>query len=589
MLVEGLPVVAYLDTSGLPPDQIETTAWVSPRIQELTGYSQREWLDGRLWRSVVHPDDRNWVLGSHEAFVVTGDDHWECEYRMLTKTGVSIWVHDSETVVRDDTGDLLQRQGCWEDITQRVEAQEHLRRSEQLYRLMAESVPDAGFALFDRELRYRLAAGPVFRAAGTDPAALEGTELGSTGHEPEQVTQLRELVRRALKGQSGELDMSLSGRCVRSHVGPVTVDGEITGALVMSLDVTDQEHLAASHRVLAQSFPGGIALFDSQLRYTSAAGRLLAALGTEAIAGAQVGGVLGDPWLADAARAALQGRTVIRPVTRSGVEVELEFSPARDLEGTITGGVLVARDVTERNAVQAALMESEQRREQVLAAMLRAEDEQRARIATDLHDDTVQVMTAALLSLDRITGAIQRGEREVALTAATAYRQSLVQAMERTRRLMFELRPPALVTAGLAAALDDLLDEASRETGFAVHLDCPRARFGDTLESLVYRAMAEGVVNVRKHAAAANVWLDCQVRSDHLDVTLRDDGRGFSEAELADAGRRRLHLGLDSIAERVRLAGGRFAIHSTPGEGTQLELSLPLGNGTSAHSGNGAN
>lgn len=50
MLVEGLPVVAYLDTSGLPPDQIEATAWVSPRIQELTGYSQHEWLDGRLWR-----------------------------------------------------------------------------------------------------------------------------------------------------------------------------------------------------------------------------------------------------------------------------------------------------------------------------------------------------------------------------------------------------------------------------------------------------------------------------------------------------------------------------------------------------------
>ena len=243
--------------------------------------------------------------------------------------------------------------------------------------------------------------------------------------------------------------MSLSGRCVRSNVAPVTVDGEITGALVMSLDVTDQEHLAASHRVLAHSFPGGIALFDRQLRYTSAAGRLLAALGTEAIAGAQVGGVLGDPSLADAARAALEGRTVIRPVIRSGVEVELEFSPARDLEGAITGGVLVARDVTERNAAHAALMESERRREQVLAAMLRAEDEQRARIATDLHDDTVQVMTAALLSLDRVTGAIQRGDTELALTAASAYRESLVQAMERTRRLMFELRPPALVTAGL--------------------------------------------------------------------------------------------------------------------------------------------
>ncbi|MGN6380580.1 MAG: PAS domain-containing sensor histidine kinase [Gaiellales bacterium] len=457
-----------MDTSDERPDRREAVRWISPRVRELTGYTQQEWLAGELWESVLHPDDRDRVIASHEEFLKGAGDRWECEYRLVTRTSDSIWVRDVETVVRSSEGRPVQRQGSMEDITQRVEAQGRLRRSEQLYRLLAESVPDAGFALFDRELRYTLAAGQVFQAAGADPTQLEGRRLGSTGDNPEEVHRLRGAVTGALHGETAELDLSLSGRWVRAHVAPVTADGDVVGALVMSLDVT------------------------------------------------------------------------------------------------------------ERNAAEAALRDSEARREQVLAAMLRAEDEQRARIAVDLHDDTVQVMTAALLSLDRVTEAIGRGESETAISAAAGYRAALAQAMERTRRLMFELRPPTLITSGLAAALDDLLDEAARESGFSPHLDCSRARFGDTTESLVYRAMAEGVANVRKHAAAANVWLICREAGARLEVCLRDDGCGFDPNQPGDAARRRLHLGLDSIAERVRLAGGQFTIHSTPGMGTRLLLSLPL-------------
>ena len=575
MLVEAMPLVAYLDTCGYLQDERDGLRWISPRIHELTGYTQEEWQDEHRWESVLHPDDRERVVALHDEFLGSGDDHWECEYRVLTKAGQSIWVRDVETVVRGDGGRPLQRQGSLEDITLRIEAEDRLRRSEHLYRLLAESVPDAGFALFDRELRYALAAGPVFRAAGADPAQLEGRPLGSTGSNTEEVRRLREAVTRALAGERADLNLSLGGRRVRSHIGPVSVDGEIVGALVMSLDVTDQAQMASSYRMLTQSFPGGIAMFDFDLRYTSAAGQLIDSLELSPLIGRSVGEAIADPSLATAARAALDGQTVVRPASLGGVDVELELSPARDTTGQITGGLMVARDVTERNTAQAALRESEERREQVLAAMLRAEDEQRARIAADLHDDTVQVMTAALLSLDRVTGAIGRGDVATALHAASGYRDVLAQAMERTRRMMFELRPPALINSGLAAALSDLLDEASRETGFTAHLDCSRARFGDTVESLVYRAMAEGVANVRKHAGASNVWLVCREVGSRLEVSLRDDGCGF-DTDQPGGQRRRLHLGLDSIAERVRLAGGRFAIHSEPGDGTLLSLSLAL-------------
>lgn len=237
---------------------------------------------------------------------------------------------------------------------------------------------------------------------------------------------------------------------------------------------------------------------------------------------------------------------------------------------------MVGRDVTERNAVQSALRTSELRREQVLASMLRAEDDQRSRIATDLHDDTVQVMTAALFSLDRLIAAIDRGDTATASAAAEASRDSLMAAMDRARQLMFRLRPQALETGGLAAALTDLMEVAGRDAGFAPTVSCTSRRFGDLVESLVYRTIAEGLANVRKHAHARNVWLDCRVHEHELDTELRDDGVGFDPAG-GEGGDRRLHLGLDSIAERVRLAGGRFAVASAPGQGTTLRLSLPLG------------
>jgi PAS domain S-box-containing protein len=574
ILVEGLPLVAYLDTGGSADPAPEF--WVSPRIEELTGYTAAEWAEGRLWPRVIHPEDRDRVLAAHADFLHGDADRWECQYRMVRKDGRAVWVRDAESRLRDAAGATLQIQGSWEDVSDRVAADERLRRSELLYRLMAESVPDAGFALFDRELRYTLAAGPVFHRLGVDTLALEGAPFGTTGEEAAVVTALRGRLEAALAGEHSEVELELRGRRLRSHIGPVTLGGELTGALIMSLDVTLQQEVEARYRLLAQSFPGGIALYDPALRYTLAEGGLADRLGLRELIGRPVGEGIGGPPLAEAARAALEGATTGLAVSADGVDLEMEVGPARDSADRIIGGMLVGRDVSERNAAQAALQESESRRERVLAAMLRAEDEERSRIAADLHDDTVQVMTAALLSLDRVTGAIARGDAARAVDLAATYRRTLAEAMERTRRLMFELRPPTLATSGLGTALGDLLEEAGRDAGFTPHVRCVPGRFGDIVESLVYRAAAEGVVNVRKHARAANVWLTCRRDGGWLEMSLRDDGRGFDPGVELRREARRLHLGLDSIAERVRLAGGRFAIHSAPGDGTLLRIALPL-------------
>ncbi len=575
-LVEGLPVVAYIDASTPDPSYRPTTTWVSPRIEQLTGYTQEEWVETRPWRTVLHPDDRDWVMDLHRGYLESGAERFEAEYRLIHKNGSVVWVRDVESLVIGSDGSPPRRQGSWEDITDRVRADERRHRSERLYRVMAESVPDGGFALFDADLRYSLASGDTFRRLGVDPERLEGIALGTPDDPLAGSEELVSCIRRAFDGSRPELDTDLGGRRLHARAAPVGVGDEIVGVLVMVLDVTERIETELRAGLLAANFPGGIALFDRDLRYTFAEGQLLAPLHLTGMVGTRVGQLLDRPELAREARSALEGTPARTALSARGVDCELEFGPVRDAAGNIVGGMVIARDVTERNAAQAALGESEARREHVLAAMLRAEDDQRVRIATDLHDDTVQVMTAALLSADRVTAAIERGEAVVALAAAADYRDTLGEAMDRTRRLMFELRPPTLEASGLSAALTDLLEQGGREAGFTAHVDCPAVRYGETVETLAYRTMLEGVANIRKHARARTVWLVCHEQLGRLEVSLRDDGIGY-DTESAATFDRRLHLGLDSISERVRLAGGRFAIHSTPGEGTILSVSLPVG------------
>ena len=237
-------------------------------------------------------------------------------------------------------------------------------------------------------------------------------------------------------------------------------------------------------------------------------------------------------------------------------------------------GVII--DITARRLAEEALRESETRRGRVLAEMLRAEEAERARIATELHDDTIQVMTAALITLDRVPPAISAGDDERAIEVLQVVRRTLVTAIERTRRMTFELRPPLLEAHGLQAAVRDLADEAAREGGFHVDLHTTVDRYPFAIEDLVYRTVQEALSNVRKHARASKVAIALHERQGNLTGWVRDDGRGFDLERALDRRRMRMHVGLDAMRERVHLAGGRLDIHSEKANGTSVEFAIPL-------------
>lgn len=221
------------------------------------------------------------------------------------------------------------------------------------------------------------------------------------------------------------------------------------------------------------------------------------------------------------------------------------------------------------------IRQSELERRHAMERLLRAEEQERRRLAAELHDDTVQVLTACLVALDRLEQTVETAGRDRIASVVTATRGTLAAATDRTRRLMFELRPTSLHQEGLAGALRDLADQAGEEAALSVSVTVADQRHPYVVEEIAYRTVREAIVNVRKHARATALEVEITLSDGLLRGRVADDGRGFEVADALERSRRQRRMGLDAMRERLRLAGGSVEVRSAPGCGTVVSFELP--------------
>jgi signal transduction histidine kinase len=209
-------------------------------------------------------------------------------------------------------------------------------------------------------------------------------------------------------------------------------------------------------------------------------------------------------------------------------------------------------------------------RQLLLAKVSTAVETARKRFAGDLHDDALQKLTAAELQLQRLQDP--KGDAATLLTEAQSL---LAETEDALRRLLFEVRPPALeVPGGFMETLGERIRMLRSLTGaeVEVRLDLPENLSYED-RSMLFRQVTEAIANVEKHAAATQVRVSVEPHDDGIHGIVQDNGRGFVVAE-----KDRLpgHLGLLALHERALLAGGWNKITSEPGGGTTVEFWLPL-------------
>ena len=199
--------------------------------------------------------------------------------------------------------------------------------------------------------------------------------------------------------------------------------------------------------------------------------------------------------------------------------------------------------------------------------VLQAQEEERRRLARDLHDEVNQALTAILLRLE----ALSHDAPPDLADEFVEVKRLVNQAMAELLQLARQLRPTALDDHGLLPALETHLRRFATQTG----IDADLRTHGQVTELeadqeiAVYRVAQEALANIARHADASRVEVDLDTSGSALELRVRDDGRGF------DTGSRRNGLGLGGMAERARLVGGELTIDSQPGGGTNLVMRVP--------------
>lgn len=199
-------------------------------------------------------------------------------------------------------------------------------------------------------------------------------------------------------------------------------------------------------------------------------------------------------------------------------------------------------------------------------------EDERRRIARELHDEAGQVLVGIKLNLrllaNKIPANLPNLRREV-----DQMRQQVNEATGQLAAVSFALRPPTLDELGLEAALKQLANDFEQSAGVHVHLETPywEQRLPQPLETACYRIVQEALTNIARHAAAANTWITLTRQAANLSLTIRDDGHGFNTTVI-----RQNALGLLGMRERATMLSGQLTVRSKIGEGATIKVEIPV-------------
>jgi signal transduction histidine kinase len=270
-------------------------------------------------------------------------------------------------------------------------------------------------------------------------------------------------------------------------------------------------------------------------------------------------------------------RAIVRPLQALGQRAEqVAWGDFRATTKPV-GGVQEIEDLRRTLDQMARRIESYQSgMHDYIAAITQGQEEERNRLARELHDDTAQALIALGQRVEMAQKLLPIDPGRAAERLVTV-REMLAETLEGVRRFSRDLRPIYLEDLGFMPALEMLTRGDAKPQGLPVHLTTAGTvrRLRPSLELTAYRIVQEALNNVVQHAKATQAWVEVRFEADCLSISVRDDGQGFHAPDLPDTLARQGHFGLMGIQERTLLHGGQLSIRSTVGEGTEITVQLP--------------
>jgi PAS domain S-box-containing protein len=634
-LVEHVPAMTYMEVADSEA-QSNKFLYISPQVKAVLGYSPEEWMtDPQLFRKSLHPDDRERVLDEDLRTNITGEP-FQMEYRQLARDGRVVWVRDEAVLVRDYEGGIPYWLGVQFDITDRREAEEALRQSEQRYRTVVKQAAE-GIFIVDVETKLILEANAAYRDllgySAQDMLGLGLTLYDVVAHDRESID---DFVRRILENRVqfiGERrHRKKDGSLVNVEVGSSVISyGGGEALCVIVHDITERrrsaERLQRSLDALLALYEAG-QILSSSLQRDEIGSRLLeiarrvSNLTAAVIAVPDEEGEL-KVWRSSGLEG-LRHEARFSPEATASRERVLETrkhqavmlpQPADDSEPYLVGlnlpllvrdrliGILEAygpesllerqneetlmslanqgASALENARLYAELSKREYRLQDLIRKLITAQEEERRKVSYEVHDGLAQTAAGAHQLLQafarRHPPDTEEGRKDLARVL-----QLVQQTVGEARYVIADLRPTALDDFGLGAAVRLQVEKISDE---GCEVDYEEAlgdeRLPSEVETALFRVTQEALTNVRKHAPSARVKISLRHLNNSVHLRVRDWGPGFDPEQATDGGGPGERLGLSSMRERVALLGGSLEVRSTLGEGTEVVAEIPsvLANG----------
>jgi len=383
--------------------------------------------------------------------------------------------------------------------------------------------------------------------------------------------KLRALSRRELVARLSEAEETL--RAIRSGEADAIVVNAPGGEKVFTLQGADH-----TYRVFVERMNEGAAVLSSDHTVLHCNGRFARFLGAglQSVIGSSMLDLVwpdDHPKLDALLRRAAQRncRGEIRLQSRKGapLSVHLSLNPLR-LDST-RAVCLIASDLSEMKRAEQELRASSEQLRNLAAHLLSVREEERARISREVHDELGQSLTAVKMDLAWLAGRLPRRNGQM-LKRIRSTRQLADSIIQSIRRISTELRP-AVLDLGLAAAVEWQVQEFQARSGIQCKVRLlTREVVASNASTAMFRIFQETLTNVARHAKATRAEVVLQKQGDRLVLLIRDNGRGFDQADPSLS----KSLGLLGMRERAAILGGRVNIFSAPGKGTTVTAWIPL-------------
>ena len=537
------------------------------------------------WEQLVHPADRNQTIAAVKR-ALEKDHAFEGEWRVLWPDGSLHWLLGRAWVFRDEAGQPERLVGINIDITERKVAEQALAEKARLLDLSNDAVLVRDSA--DRITFWNQGATEMYGYSREKAIGRVSHELFRTVF-PEPLECINAKLLREGRWAGELLHTCEDGsKIVVSTRWAVERDahGNVASILETNRDISDQKQAEqAQYRLAAIVESSDDAIVSKDLSgiitsWNAGAQRIFGFTPEEAIG--QPITLIIPPELQDEERQILArlraGERIehfetIRQ-TKDGARrhVSLTISPVRDAHGRVVGASKISRDITERKQIEQVLKEAE-----LSARLLQLQDEERRRVARELHDGVGQLLAA--LSMNVAT--VAQESRKLSPVAARCLQENTAfveQAVAEIRTLSHLLHPPFLDEIGLKSALVEYVYGFGQRSKIRVTLDIPPdlERLPRDVELSLFRIVQEGLTNIHRHSGSPTAQVRLSRTTGEIQLEVRDQGRGISPKIQQEffAGKSS-GVGLRGMRERVRQIGGALQIQSD-GTGTTILVVLPI-------------